>query len=131
MLEDEGVTALHVASGSVCDSPPWYFQHMRLPAGRNLKWAAGIKNKVSVPVVVAGRMGDPIEIRRALNGGFVDAVVLGRPLIADPDLPKKMRGKQDEDIIQCGACLQSCLVKVKSGGGLSCIIDPEAAASRS
>jgi len=125
MLENEGVTALHVASGSACDSRPWYYQHMRLPTGKNLEWAAQIKKEVSIPVIVAGRMGEPAEIRRVLSEGIVDAVALGRPLIIDPDLPVKMKEEHDEDVAQCGACLQGCLMKVRTGEGLACIVNPE------
>jgi len=125
-LKRHGIAALHVASGAACDSPAWYYQHMRLPPGKNLEWAGLIKMKVDMPVIAAGRLGNPDDIRQALNAKAVDAIVLGRPLIADPDLPKKMRQNRDEDVIQCGACLQGCLAKVKSGDGLECIINPEA-----
>jgi len=124
-LKRQGINALHVASGAVCDSPAWYFQHMRLPSGKNLEWASLIKESVDLPVIAAGRLGKPADIRRILHEKIIDAVALGRPLIADPDLPKKMRQNRDQDIIQCGACLQGCLAKVKSGNGLECIINPE------
>jgi 2,4-dienoyl-CoA reductase (NADPH2) len=119
------VAALHVVSGSICDSPPWYFQHMRLPLGKNLEWAGTIKKSTHIPVIVAGRLGSPEDIRSALNDGVVDAVALGRPLVADPDLPLKMKAHQEETIIQCGACLQGCLGGVRSGAGLNCIVNPE------
>jgi 2,4-dienoyl-CoA reductase-like NADH-dependent reductase (Old Yellow Enzyme family)/thioredoxin reductase len=125
LLEEQGIVALHVASGSACDSPPWYYQHMRLPLGKNLEWAQGIKKEVNIPVIVAGRLGNPAEIRAALRDGLVDAIALGRPLVADPDFPLKMREKRDAEIIQCGACLQGCLAKVISGEGLGCIVNPE------
>jgi 2,4-dienoyl-CoA reductase-like NADH-dependent reductase (Old Yellow Enzyme family)/thioredoxin reductase len=124
-LEQQAVSALHVTSGSVCDSPEWYYQHMRLPVTVNLEQAAGIKQSASIPVVAAGRLGDPRTIRSALNDGIVDAVALGRPLIADPDLPNKMKAGNDENIALCGSCLQGCLVKVKEGAGLTCVINPE------
>jgi 2,4-dienoyl-CoA reductase-like NADH-dependent reductase (Old Yellow Enzyme family)/thioredoxin reductase len=123
-LEKRQVDALHVVSGSACDSPPWYYQHMRLPQGKNLEWAGLIKKEVKIPVIVAGRLGNPEDIRNAIESGSVDAVALGRPLIADPDLPAKMKENRDDDVIQCGACLQGCLLKVKSGEGLGCIINP-------
>lgn len=124
-LENEGVSALHVVSGSACDSPPWYFQHMRLPKGKNLEWAIRIKGEVSIPVIVAGRMGDPDLIRKTLSEGIVDGVALGRSLIADPDLPNKLRTGKDDEVSQCGACMQGCLMKVRTGEGLSCILNPE------
>jgi len=125
-LEEHGVTAVHVASGSICDTAPWYFQHMRLPNGKNLEWAGLIKKETTLPVIVAGRMGDPAVIRRALNEELVDAVALGRPLVADPDLPVKMIRHRDEDVMQCGGCLQGCFARVRSGEGLGCIVNPRA-----
>lgn len=124
-LQINGVAALHVVSGSVCDSPPWYFQHMRLPLGKNLDWASLIKMETHLPVIVAGRLGDPDDIRHTLDNNMVDAIALGRPLVADPDLPLKMRENRDYTVIQCGACLQGCLGGVRSGQGLTCIVNPE------
>ena len=123
-LKEKGLDALHVVSGSACDSPPWYYQHMRLPLGKNLEWASHIKKKVGMPVIAAGRLGSPKDIREAINNEMVDVIALGRPLVADPDLPRKMNENRDDDVIQCGACLQGCLLKVKSGEGLGCIVNP-------
>jgi len=124
ILEDIGVVAIHVASGSACDSPPWYFQHMQLPPNMNLKWATDIQKEINVPVIVAGRMGYPEIMRKAIGENQVAAIALGRPLIADPDLPDKMKAGKDDTIIQCGACLQGCLSRAKSGIGLGCNVNP-------
>ncbi len=98
---------------------------MRIPGDRNLHWASEIKAMVSIPVIAAGRLGDPQVIRKALSQEMVDIIALGRPLIVDPDLPKKIKSGNDEDIAQCGACMQGCLMGVKTGIGLTCIINPE------
>jgi 2,4-dienoyl-CoA reductase-like NADH-dependent reductase (Old Yellow Enzyme family)/thioredoxin reductase len=124
-LEGLGVHGLHVASGSACDSPPWYYQHMALPSGVNEKLAARIRSEVSIPVIVAGRLGDPDAIRRILDDGMADGIALGRPLLADPDFPRKMREGREGEIMACGACLQGCLAKVKGGGPIGCIVNPE------
>jgi len=124
-LELWGVHAVHVVTGSACDSPPWYYQHMALPTGVNESLAARIRGSVSIPVIAAGRLGEPERIREVLGKGMADVVALGRPLVADPDLPRKMREGRDQDIISCGACLQGCLAKVKGGGPIGCIVNPE------
>jgi NADPH-dependent 2,4-dienoyl-CoA reductase/sulfur reductase-like enzyme len=36
-----------------------------------------------------------------------------------------MREGREEDIISCGSCLQGCLAKVKGGGPIGCIVNPE------
>ena len=124
-LQSWGVAALHVVSGSACDSPPWYYQHMSLPDGANEALAAAIKQVAKVPVIVAGRLAEPARIRRVLDEGLADFVALGRPLLADPDLPRKLFAGEDERVIQCGSCLQGCLAGVKAGGPIGCIVNPE------
>ncbi len=119
-----GVDAVHVVTGSACDSPPWYYQHMSLVEGVNEKLAARIRQEVGAPVIVAGRLGDPDRIRALIGGELVDAVALGRPLLADPDLPAKMREGREESIQRCGGCLQGCLARVKAGGPIGCIVNP-------
>ncbi len=120
-----GLHGVHVVTGSACDSPPWYYQHMALPPRVNEELAARIRGSASIPVMVAGRLGVPARIRDILGKGMADVVALGRPLVADPDLPRKMREGRDEDIMSCGACLQGCLARVKGGGPIGCIVNPE------
>ena len=124
-VDDYGVDAVHVVTGSACDSPPWYYQHMALPEGVNETLASEIRKEVDLPVIVAGRLGDPQRIREIIDQGMADVVALGRPLLADPDLPIKMRDGREDEIMGCGACLQGCLAKVKAGGPVSCLINPE------
>lgn len=124
-LEVMGVAALHVVTGSACDSPPWYYQHMALPNGVNEMLASQLRMEVAIPVIVAGRLGDPDRIRTVIDDGMADVVALGRPLLADPDLPIKMRDGREDEIMGCGSCLQGCLAKVKAGGPVSCLINPE------
>jgi 2,4-dienoyl-CoA reductase-like NADH-dependent reductase (Old Yellow Enzyme family)/thioredoxin reductase len=124
-FEGSGVDILHVVTGSACDSPPWYYQHMALPGGVNEMLASQLRSAMAIPVMVAGRLGDPDRIRTVIDDGMADVVALGRPLLADPDLPLKMRDGREEEIMGCGSCLQGCLAKVKAGGPVSCLINPE------
>jgi 2,4-dienoyl-CoA reductase-like NADH-dependent reductase (Old Yellow Enzyme family)/thioredoxin reductase len=124
-LESWGIHAVHVVTGSACDSPAWYYQHMTLPSGVNENLAARIRSSIRIPVIVAGRLGDPDRIREVVGSGAADVVALGRPLVADPDLPRKIRENRDQDIMSCGACLQGCLAMIKGGGPIGCIVNPE------
>ncbi len=124
-FEGSRVDILHVVTGSACDSPPWYYQHMALPGGVNETLASQLRAAVAIPVMVAGRLGEPDCIRTVIDDGMADVVALGRPLLADPDLPLKMREGREDEIMGCGSCLQGCLAKVKAGGPVSCLINPE------
>lgn len=124
-LQEWGADLIHVAVGSNCDSLPWYFQHMALPPGVSEALALEIKQEVSIPVMAAGRLGDPGVIRKVFDYDMVDMAAIGRGLLADPDLPKKMKAGQDDDVMLCGHCLQGCFVNVQSGKGIGCNINPE------
>ena len=124
-LEEWGASALHVVSGSACDSPPVYYQHMSLPEGANEGLAAQLRPITELPVIAAGRLGDPTRIERALADEHADFVALGRPLVADPDLPNKLAAGNAAEVIVCGSCLQGCLASVKAGKGIACIVNPE------
>jgi 2,4-dienoyl-CoA reductase-like NADH-dependent reductase (Old Yellow Enzyme family)/thioredoxin reductase len=123
-LEARGVAVLHVVSGSACDSPAWYYQHMSMPGGLNARLATQLRGEVGVPVIAAGRLGDPEEMLALVEGG-VELLALGRALVADPDLPRKLRDGHPERVLHCGGCLQGCLTGVKSGAGIGCIVNPE------
>jgi pyruvate/2-oxoglutarate dehydrogenase complex dihydrolipoamide dehydrogenase (E3) component len=65
--------------------------------------AEALKKAVAIPVVVGGRLGDPALAERVLAEGKADFISLGRPLIADPDLPKKVQQGRPGEIRRCVA----------------------------
>lgn len=125
LLEKSGVNALHIVNGSACDSPPVYYQFFALPEQQNTKAAQRIKQAVSIPVIVSGRNGNPGEIRQLAESEAADFIGMGRPLVADPDLPNKMLSNRDDSVVRCGYCLQGCLLNVKALNGLKCVVNPE------
>jgi 2,4-dienoyl-CoA reductase (NADPH2) len=76
-------------------------------AGANINIAAGIKEMVSIPVMVVGRL-DPILGEQILREGKADFIAMTRRLQADPDLPNKVASGRLEDIAPCTAC-ENCL----------------------
>ena len=76
-------------------------------AGANINVAAGIKEMVSIPVMVVGRL-DPILGEQILREGKADFIAMTRRLQADPDLPNKVASGRLEDIAPCTAC-ENCL----------------------
>ena len=126
LAERSGVVAVHVGMGSACESPPWYYAHMALPMEPQERALARIRELTSLPLVVAGRMGEPERMEDLLGRNLADLVALARPLVADPDLPRKVVQGRTDEIVLCGSCLQGCLASVKGGRPISCIVNPEA-----
>ena len=68
---------------------------------------AGSIGLVAVLCWLAGRLGDPERIREILASGMADAITLGRPLVADPDFPRKMReGREETALMELRAGVQ-------------------------
>jgi len=122
---DAGINAIHVGMGHACFSPPWYFHHGSLPDTPQLEALSWIREKTSLPLIVAGRMGRKEKIAKVLDDGLADLVALGRPLISDPDLLEKWENNEEKKIRYCGYCLQGCLHRMKSGQPLGCNLNPE------
>ncbi|MBN2125927.1 MAG: FAD-dependent oxidoreductase [Deltaproteobacteria bacterium] len=125
LAERKETAALHVGMGNACFSPPWYFHHASLPDGPQLEALSWLRERTSLPLIVAGRMGRREKVIEILDRGLADFVALGRPLIADPGLIEKWRTGKDDQVLYCGYCLQGCLHRVKSGDGLGCNLNPQ------
>jgi 2,4-dienoyl-CoA reductase-like NADH-dependent reductase (Old Yellow Enzyme family)/thioredoxin reductase len=124
LAEEAGAVALHVGMGDSCTAPAWYYHHGSLPEAPQEAALRFFRAASRLPLIAAGRMGDPERVRRLLDQGLLDAVALGRPLVADPSLPAKWRRRAYDNVLECGYCLQGCLARVARGEGLSCIVNP-------
>ena len=80
-----------------------------------------------VPVVAVGKLGYPDLAERALREGKCDMVMLGRPLLADPEWPNKARTGRVEDITPCIGCQEGCINEFVEGGHPQCAVNPRTA----
>jgi len=85
-----------------------------------------VKSVVSVPVVAVGRINDPQFAESILADGKADLVAMGRSLICDPELPRKVAEGRPEDIRPCIACSTACSEGGQRGGVMSCISNAQA-----
>jgi len=95
-----------------------------VPPGAYAYLARGIREKVSVPVFASNRLGDPAVAERVLRSGSADLVCWGRPLIADPDLPRKVKEGRRDEIVRCVSCNQGCFDSIFLGRGIFCAVNP-------
>jgi 2,4-dienoyl-CoA reductase-like NADH-dependent reductase (Old Yellow Enzyme family) len=77
--------------------------------GINLELARAIKKEVDVPVLCAGGFQTASVISRAIESGGADGVTMGRPLIANPDLPNLFAEGLDRAPHPCTYC-NKCLI---------------------
>jgi 2-enoate reductase len=82
-----------------------------------------MKQTVSVPIILAGRMDDP-EMACESLGRDCDLIGLGRPLLADPYWANKVQTGDLADIRPCLSCQQGCLARLAEGQMLSCAVNP-------
>ncbi|MEA1939572.1 MAG: NAD(P)/FAD-dependent oxidoreductase [Candidatus Caldatribacteriota bacterium] len=125
ILERNGVAAIHVSAGSICSTPPWYFQHMFIPKGKTWEMARKIRENINIPVIFVGRINTFEDIKKVKNKYFADYIAIGRALVADPNFVGKYLGKEKGIAKPCLACAEGCLGGVKSGQGLKCVVNPE------
>lgn len=123
-LEEMGVDALSVTSGTMCESVAFCLYPIGTPKAHLLPMSARIRNCVSIPVAVAGRIRTPDVAREALALGQADWIGLGRPLLADPDWVRKTEAGDEVAILRCAACHQGCLTELRKGHGTSCLFNP-------
>ena len=123
IIQDAGADAINVSAGTY-KTAEWIVPPMILPRGCNVPAAEAIKKKVSIPVIVAGRINSPEYAESILVQGKVDLVAMGRPLVADPDLPEKAKQGRLNQIRRCIAC-DLCVDMLFKGEEIKCTVNPE------
>jgi len=95
---------------------------MNFPPGSQAYLAGLIKQAVgSTPVFASQRINDPILAERILAEGQADMVGMTRALLCDPELPRKARAGQLDDIRACIGCNQNCIGRVMQSKSIGCI----------
>lgn len=117
-----GVDAINVTGGWHETNVPQLTTNV--PAAGFLYLARGIKERVSIPVFASNRLGDPFVAEKALRSGACDMICWGRPLLADPELPRKAKEGRLNEIIPCISCNQGCFDAIFSASPVRCILNP-------
>lgn len=100
--------------------PPSY-----VPMGYTLEYVKEIRKHVDLPILCGGRMADFDMSEKAVADGIIDAAVIGRQAIADPDSAKKIVEGKPEEVRTCIGCNQGCIWGYFCTGRLSCAVNPE------
>ncbi len=125
LLERYGYDCLSVDTG-IYDSFYYACPPMYMPKGYLVEMAAKAKEAVNIPILAGGRMNDPDIAEAAIRDGKIDAVVMGRAALADPDYPNKVLTGHTEKIRPCIACNQGCITRLQQGKQPTCAVNPTA-----
>ena len=115
----------------------WWLPHppASMPPGCFLEASAMVKeyfaknniksNKgLPVPVVAVGKLGYPDLAESALRDNKADMIMLGRPLLADPEWPNKAYAGRVDEIRPCIGCQEGCINEFVEGGHPQCAVNP-------
>ena len=128
ILEKAGIQMINIYTG--WHEAPVPTVQASLPKGAFAHLAEKVKGWVSIPVIAANRINDPLVAEKILAEGKADLIGMARALLADPGLPNKAReGKVDEIVpcIACSNCLTEILTSYKDWGkpvSTSCTVNP-------
>jgi NADPH-dependent 2,4-dienoyl-CoA reductase/sulfur reductase-like enzyme len=66
-----------------------------------------------VPIIAVGKLLHPRLVASVVERGIADLVALGRPILADPDFPRKLLENREKEIRKCIGC-NYCYTRVAS-----------------
>jgi 2,4-dienoyl-CoA reductase-like NADH-dependent reductase (Old Yellow Enzyme family) len=81
-----------------------------------------IKQEIDIPVILVGGLRTPSVMNRIIQDGDADMVALGRPLIRQPFLPRRILSG-DQSPADCQNC-NRCFIKVSNGLPVRCYAQP-------
>lgn len=122
LLEAAGVDAFNVTGG-------WHESRVPqltgdVPSGAYRWLAMSVRAAVRVPVAAANRINEPAAAEAILRAGQADFISMGRPLLADPHLPRKLIEGEDDQITHCIAC--NVCIDSNWYGPTRCLVNPRA-----
>jgi 2-enoate reductase len=128
-LAEAGVDAFDVDKGCYDNwflpHPPGYFEdapYVEETAGRLRAYFN--KHGIGAKVIAVGKMGDPFQAEKVLENGWADFFMLGRPLLADPQWPQKVKTGRAQEIIHCIGDQEGCIQSFILGGHPCCALNP-------
>lgn len=122
LLQQASVDCIHVSAG-VYDSVHMMMPGMGAPDGIHMELVHGIKSVVDVPVIGGTKLRTAALAEQVVQEGKADLVAFGRPLIADPEMPKKVAEGRVEDICPCIYC-NDCAGRIHRDLRIGCYVNP-------
>lgn len=93
------------------------------PRYLNLNFAERVKKELGVKVCLVGGVSDPEISEKMIAEEKIDAIMMGRQLVADPYWPKKAESGNAKDILPCLRCL-NCYHISTEHANTQCSVNP-------
>jgi len=106
LAEKAGVDAIHVSAG-MPQSEEWECPPSEVEEGHLAYMGTYLKKKLSVPVILVGRIVHWQTAEKIINDNSADFVAIARAILADPNWMKAI-GNENFPIRLCLGCNQGC-----------------------
>ncbi|MFC1929457.1 FAD-dependent oxidoreductase [Chloroflexota bacterium] len=124
-LEKAGVAAFRMHSG--IHDPRfmhWLIPPPSIPSGFQVRYAEETRKALNIAKVLVGRkLDDLFYANQILQEDKADLIVLGRALLADPELPKKAANGRLDEIRKCIHCNQCVFRTAEQYKPLACAVN--------
>ena len=125
LIEDK-VDIVNVSAGLHCD--PAYFRYwspsMYMGSMINVPYAAELKKILKCRISTVAGIDDLENAERILAEGKADFVMLARPFMADPDMPRKYAADHPEEHRHCTRC-GYCSRRIVTIHTVACAVNPK------
>jgi 2,4-dienoyl-CoA reductase-like NADH-dependent reductase (Old Yellow Enzyme family)/thioredoxin reductase len=129
ILKEHGVDMFNVSAGlhseGLMKYMRYWLQGATMKRGFNVHWTEKIKDYFQGDILLTA-VGSIMNVDLAeeyISKGFCDFVAMCRPLMADPDMPKKAAANRAEDIRPCLRC-NACAGRLGGPKVINCAVNP-------
>ncbi|HHT16505.1 MAG TPA: FAD-dependent oxidoreductase [Papillibacter sp.] len=129
ILKDHGVDMFNVSAGLHSEGLfaylRYWLQDYTMARGYNVHWCQKVKDyfQGDITLTAVGSIMNPDLAEEYLSKGWCDFVAMCRPLMADPDMPKKAAQNRPEDIRPCLRC-NACATRLGMPKVINCAVNP-------
>ncbi|ATW27691.1 FAD-dependent oxidoreductase [Candidatus Formimonas warabiya] len=125
MIEDQ-VDYIHVSVGIYETMATWMISPLYCPQAPIVDLASAMKKAVTKTKVIAVNALNAELGEKALENDDADLIAYGRALLADPQLPNKIKSGRFEDILPCMRGHEGCISLFFAGCPIRCEVNPPA-----
>ncbi|MDR1539656.1 MAG: FAD-dependent oxidoreductase [Clostridiales bacterium] len=123
LLDAAGVDAFDIDAGAY-ETWDWMFPPAYYGDAPSMDDAAAIKKATGKPVLISNNITLD-SAAEALEKGKSDFFMIGRQLIADPHMIRKVLEGREDDIRPCIRCNEYCIGGPFKGRRISCSVNPQ------